>query len=128
MPVTATEVMVTLRPPPQQVFPEAAPIKPNYLRFRLGPGQVAIAIGARVKRSGTDNVGDEVELYACNTHDDDMEAYERLIGDALKGDATLFARQDGVEAAWRVVDPILDRQAPVHGYEPGTWGRPQRTR
>lgn len=122
LPLTATEVLVRLRRPPQQVFPETGPIRPNYLRFRLGPGQVAIAIGARVKRSGTDNVGDEVELYACDTRDDQMEAYERLIGDALKGDATLFARQDAVEAAWRIVDPILDQPAPLHSYEPGTWG------
>jgi glucose-6-phosphate 1-dehydrogenase len=122
LPVTATEVVVALRRPPQDVFPEAAPSQPNYLRFRLGPGQVAIAVGARVKRYGTENVGDEIELYVCNTHDDEMEAYERLIGDALKGDAALFARQDGVEAAWRIVDPILDKKTPVRDYEPGTWG------
>jgi len=122
LPVTATEVVVALRRPPQQVFPETTRSQPNYLRFRLGPGQVAIAIGARVKRHGTENIGDEIELYVCNTHDDEMEAYERLIGDALKGDATLFARQDGVEAAWRIVDPILDKKTPVRDYEPGTWG------
>ena len=122
LPVTATEVVVALRRPPQQVFPETTRSQPNYLRFRLGPGQIAIAIGARVKRHGTENIGDEIELYVCNTHDDEMEAYERLIGDALKGDATLFARQDGVEAAWRIVDPILDKKTPVRDYEPGTWG------
>jgi glucose-6-phosphate 1-dehydrogenase len=98
------------------------PSPPNYLRFRLGPGQVAIAVGARVKRHGIENIGDEVELFVCNTHDDAMEAYERLIGDAMKGDATLFAREDGVEAAWRIVDPILDKKTPVREYEPGTWG------
>jgi glucose-6-phosphate 1-dehydrogenase len=122
LPVTATEVVVSLRRPPQQVFPEALPLQGNYLRFRLGPRHVAIAIGARVKRHGEENVGNEIELNVCDTHDDEMEAYERLIGDALKGDATLFARQDGVEEAWRIVDPILDRKTPIHDYEPGTWG------
>jgi glucose-6-phosphate 1-dehydrogenase len=122
MPVTATEVVVTLRRPPQQVFPEAGLPNGNYLRFRLGPRQVAIALGAQVKRHGTENVGDEIELYVCNTQDDEMEAYERLLGDALKGDAALFGRQDGVEAAWRIVDPILDKRTPVREYEPGSWG------
>ncbi|MDD5247795.1 MAG: glucose-6-phosphate dehydrogenase [Rhodocyclaceae bacterium] len=122
LPVTATEVVVALRRPPQQVFPDTIPPQSNYVRFRLGPRQVAIAIGARVKRHGTENVGDEIELYVCNTQDDEMEAYERLIGDALKGDATLFAREDGVEAAWRIVDPILDKHTSLHDYEPGTWG------
>jgi glucose-6-phosphate 1-dehydrogenase len=122
LPVTATEVVVTLRRPPQQVFPEALPLQGNYLRFRLGPRQVAIAIGARVKRHGTENVGDEIELLICNTQDDEMEAYERLLGDALRGDATLFGRQDGIEAAWRIVDPILDKRTPIRDYEPGTWG------
>ncbi len=122
LPVTATEVVVALRRPPQQVFPEAASPHGNYLRFRLGPGQVAIALGARVKRHGTANVGNEVELLVCDTLDDEMKAYERLIGDALQGDATLFGRQDGVEAAWRIVDPILDKRTLIHEYEPGTWG------
>jgi glucose-6-phosphate 1-dehydrogenase len=123
LPVTATEVVVSLRRPPQAVFPEAAiPSQANYLRFRLGPRQVAIAIGARVKRHGTENVGDEIELLVCDTQDDEMEAYERLLGDAMKGDATLFGRQDGIEAAWRIVDPILGKRTPVHEYPPGTWG------
>jgi len=122
LPVSATEVVVRLRRPPQQVFPEAPLPQPNYVRFRLGPGQVAIAIGARVKRRGTENVGEEVELYACDTQDEAMEAYERLIGDALRGDPALFARQDSVEEAWRIVDPILDQPTPLHHYQPGTWG------
>lgn len=122
LPVTGTEVVAALRRPPQQVFADTIPPQSNYLRFRLGPGQVSIAVGARVKRPGTENVGEEVELYVSDTHDDEMEAYERLIGDALKGDPTLFARQDGVEAAWRIVDPILNRRTPVHEYEPGSWG------
>lgn len=121
LPVTATEVFVTLHRPPQQVFPGAVP-QANYLRFRLGPKQVAIALGAQVKRHGTENVGDEVELFACNTQDDEMEAYERLLGDALKGDTALFGREDAVDAAWRIVDPILASTTPVHAYAPGSWG------
>ena len=122
LPVTATEVVVTLQRPPQAVFPEAIPSQANYLRFRLGPRQVAIAIGARVKRHGTENVGDEIELLVCNTQDDEMEAYVRLLGDSMKGDATLFGRQDGIEAAWRIVDPILDKRTPVREYPSGSWG------
>jgi len=122
LPVSATEVVVALRHPPQQIFPETPLPQSNYVRFRLGPGQVAIAIGARVKRRGTENVGEEVELYACDTQDEAMEAYERLIGDALRGDPALFARQDSVEEAWRIVDPILDQPTPLYHYEPGTWG------
>ncbi len=121
LPVTATEVLLSLRRPPQNVFEEALS-RPNYLRFRLGPEQVAIAIGARTKRPGAAMVGEEIELYVCNARDDEAGAYERLIGDAMKGDSTLFARQDAVEAAWRIVDPIIDRKVPVHVYEPGTWG------
>jgi glucose-6-phosphate 1-dehydrogenase len=122
LPITATEVVVSLRRPPQAVFPEVTPAQGNYLRFRLGPRKVAIAIGARVKRHGTENVGDEIELLVCDTQDDEMEAYERLLGDAMRGDATLFGRQDGIEAAWRIVDPILDKRTPVREYLPGTWG------
>ncbi len=125
LPVTVTEVLVELRRPPQKVFTEALPEQSNYFRFRLGPGQVAIAIGARVKRPGVQMVGEEIELYVCDARDDEMEAYERLIGDAMKGDATLFARQDGVEAAWRIVDGVLDAKAPLHAYDAGTWGPPE---
>jgi glucose-6-phosphate 1-dehydrogenase len=122
LPVTATEVMVELRRPPQNVFEEPALPHCNYVRFRLGPGQVSIAIGALSKKPGAVMGGEEIELYVCNTRDDEAGAYERLIGDALKGDSTLFARQDGVEEAWRVVDPILSMKTPVHVYQAGTWG------
>lgn len=122
LPVTATEILVTLRPPPQQVFAETIPAQPNYLRFRLGPDQVAIALGANVKQPGTLMAGDQAELYVCKVKGDEIDAYERLIGDAIKGDSTLFARQDGVELAWRIVDPILGMQTPVHHYEMGSWG------
>jgi len=117
---TATEVMVRLKAAPQQVF-GAAPAA-NYLRFRLGPDRVAIALGANTKRAGPAMAGDAVELYVCNERGPEMSAYERLIGDALKGDPTLFAREDGVEAAWRIVDPVLAAPPPVKIYAPGGWG------
>jgi glucose-6-phosphate 1-dehydrogenase len=122
LPVTATEVMVGLRRPPHNVFGGELPPGSNYLRFRLGPGYVAIAMGALSKKPGAEMKGDEVELYVCNTRDDEAGAYERLIGDAMRGDATLFAREDGVEEAWRIVDPVLKRPTPVHFYERGSWG------
>jgi glucose-6-phosphate 1-dehydrogenase len=120
--VTGTEVMVELRRPPQNVFREPTPPHTNYFRFRLGPGQVSIAAGALSKRPGTAMAGNAVELLVCNTMDDEAQAYERLIGDAMAGDATLFARQDGVEAAWRVVDPILKLERPLSFYQPSGWG------
>jgi len=120
--VTATEVLVELKRPPQQVFGEAATGDSNYLRFRLGPDRVAIALGARTKRAGLAMFGDPIELYVCNDRGPEMSAYERLIGDAMKGDPTLFAREDGVEAAWRIVDPILSTPVAVHAYEAGSWG------
>ena len=122
LPVTATEVMVELRRPPQAVFGKATPAQSNYFRFRLGPDAMAIALGARTKKPGTAMVGDEIELYVCNAKGDEMQAYERLIGDAIRGDATLFARQDAVEAAWRIVDPVLDARNAVHEYRAGSWG------
>jgi glucose-6-phosphate 1-dehydrogenase len=103
------------------VFSEVEPAQPNYVRFRLGP-EVAIAIGARAKISGEEMAGEDIELYVRHQRGDEMDAYERLIGDAMKGDSTLFAREDGVEAAWRVVDPILKAPTPIHIYEAGTWG------
>jgi glucose-6-phosphate 1-dehydrogenase len=119
LPVTTTEVMVDLkRPPVGQIGPGGA----NYIRFRLGP-DVTIAIGARVKKPGESMQGELTELaFVHHDSGDEMDAYERLLGDAMKGDATLFARQDAVEAAWAVVDPILEHAAPVLEYEPGTWG------
>ncbi|HQY58213.1 MAG: glucose-6-phosphate dehydrogenase [Nitrospira sp.] len=122
LPVTATEVFVTLKRPPQNVFAEAQGGQRNYVRFRLGPDRMAVAIGARAKVPGEKMIGDETELFVCHQRGDEMEAYERLIGDAMIGDASLFARQDGVEATWRVVDPILRMPTTVYEYEPGTWG------
>jgi glucose-6-phosphate 1-dehydrogenase len=122
LPVTATEVMVVLKAPPQQVFDEPIPPRSNYFRFRLGPDNISIALGARSKTPGERMAGDEVELFVANQSGEAREAYDRLIGDAMSGDATLFAREDSVEAAWRIVDPILDQGGPVYRYEPGSWG------
>jgi glucose-6-phosphate 1-dehydrogenase len=123
--VTCTEVMVELKRPPPVVFPEQVPIGGNYLRFRLSP-RVAIGLGARAKRPGETMEGEPVELQVLaetlESHQQPMGAYERLLGDAMVGDPTLFARQDVVEAAWAVVDPVLNVRAPLHLYQPGSWG------
>jgi glucose-6-phosphate 1-dehydrogenase len=122
LPVTATEVVVDLKAPPAQVFEDSAAQPPNHLRFRLGP-DVAIALGARVKRPGASMTGRPIELFISQDEGDEMEAYERLIGDALHGDSALFARQDEVEAAWAIVDPILNASGtPVNDYAVGSWG------
>jgi len=125
---TATEVAVRLRRPPLDVFRELAPPHTNYVRFRLGPGRVSIAIGALSKRPGGAMAGESIELVVCNRDEGGADAYERLIGDAMLGDATLFAREDGVEAAWRIVDPILSMQTPVSVYGDASWGAPEADR
>jgi glucose-6-phosphate 1-dehydrogenase len=122
---TTTEVFVTLKPPPQPIFGATPPGAPNYLRFRLGPDRVAIALGALAKKSGAEMIGREVELYVCNSSGEDMEAYERLIGAALHGDTSLFAREDGVLEEWRIVDAILGAPRPVFRYDARSWGPPQ---
>jgi glucose-6-phosphate 1-dehydrogenase len=116
-----SEVLVELQPPPQAVFGEAASCASNYVRFRLGP-DVEIAMGALSKKPGDTMTGYPSELSVCHEHIHDKPPYERLIGDAMEGDATLFARQDGVEAEWRIVDPILKDGGPIHPYQPGSWG------
>ncbi len=120
--VTATEVRVELKAPPQVVFREAMPAMGNHVRFRLGP-DVVIALGASTKRPGEAMVGQatELSLTRINTSDE-MDAYERLLGDAMDGDASLFARQDAVEAAWGIVDPLLRADAEPLRYAPGDWG------
>ena len=120
LPTTTTEVMVELhRPPLAKNFPEFG----NYVRFRLSP-DVVIAIGARIMKPGEEQPAlMPVELSAVRyPAGDEMDAYERLLGDAMAGDAILFAREDAVEAAWAAVEPILGNVTPVHEYEPGTWG------
>ena len=120
--VTATEVMATFHRPPQRLFDEPLPRRVNYLRFRLGPDRLAIALGARVKVQGEANVGREIELLACSERPEQITPYERLLGDAMKGDASLFARQDSVEVAWGIVDELLAAGPQAEPYPPGSWG------
>jgi glucose-6-phosphate 1-dehydrogenase len=121
---TATEVTVELRRVPR-IFREPQPRDGNHVRLRLGP-QIQIAIGARAKRPGEGMTGEPVELALVDRADSAangrMDAYERLLGDAMDGDATLFARQDVVEAAWAIVDPVIHGPSPMYDYEPGSWG------
>ncbi len=123
LPVKCTEVHVELLGPPQQVFTDSdvAEGHGNYVRFRFAP-EIIIAIGARAKLPGEAMVGESRELSLCNNFPDEMSPYERLIGDAIRGEGLLFAREDGVEQAWRVVDRVLSRHSPVIPYAPGTWG------
>jgi glucose-6-phosphate 1-dehydrogenase len=124
--VTCTEVLVELKNPPPVVFPEPWARKGNYLRFRLNP-QVAIGIGARRKNPGEGMTGEPIELSVVDEQDPKgrLGDYERLIGDAMSGDPALFARQDVVEAAWAVVDPVIHASGPLHIYDRGTWGPPE---
>ncbi|HET9469415.1 MAG TPA: glucose-6-phosphate dehydrogenase [Vicinamibacterales bacterium] len=120
--VTRTDVFVKLKPAPGVVFAEPGRPDPNHLRFTLSP-KVSIAIGALAKRPGEGMFGEPVELSVMeNDSAGRLDAYERLIGDAMEGDPTLFARQDAVEAAWAIVDPVLDRAGPLFAYDCGTVG------
>jgi glucose-6-phosphate 1-dehydrogenase len=124
LPVTVAEILVELRRPPQAIFEDVQPIHPNHLRFRISP-MVETGLAARTKVPGEAMVGQEVELLATQHSGDEMAPYERLLGDAMRGDPMLFAREDSVEAAWRVVDPILGDVTPLHPYQPNTWGPPE---
>ena len=120
MPVTCTELMIRLRRPPD-IF-RGAGIQPNHFRFRISP-DVTIAHGMMVQSADAVMSGEPVELVAFDHGSaNEMDAYERVLGDAMAGDATLFAREDYVEEAWRIVDPVLKAGTPVYEYEPGTWG------
>src|SRR6516225_8307520 len=119
--VTATEVIVDLDFPPQQIFKADKPGQPNYFRFRLSP-DVVMAVGARAKAPGEQMAGEHVELNVLHQDAEEMDAYERLIGDAIRGDLTLFSREDSAEAQWRVVDSILKSDTPLHAYNSHTWG------
>jgi glucose-6-phosphate 1-dehydrogenase len=120
LPVTCTEVVVRLRQPPTMY--EGFDLKPNYCRLRISP-DIAIALGTNVIAPGQETVSACTEMLASShPRADEMDAYERVLGDAMEGDATLFAREDYVEEAWRIVDPALKADTPVSEYEPGTWG------
>jgi glucose-6-phosphate 1-dehydrogenase len=120
LPVTCTEIVVRLRRPPT-VFPTCTPAR-NYFRFRISP-EVMGAIGLTTMDPEEKMIGQSVELLTTHHPDaGEMDAYERVLGDAMAGDATLFAREDYVEEAWRIVDPVVRAKTPVYEYEPNTWG------
>jgi len=123
LPATATEVLVELKPPPQRLFADSVPAtgRANYLRFRLSPSS-GVALAARVKRAGKEFVGDQRELYLFEEQPGEEEPYVRLLTDAMAGDGALFTREDAVEAAWAVVDPVLTTHHRVRPYKRGSWG------
>jgi len=121
LPVTTTEVLVRFKRPPRAVLDETRQALEGTCRFRLSP-EVVLALGTMVKKPGERMVGESIELVAHHQPPDEMGPYERLLGDAANGDATLFTREDSVEAAWRVVDPALGDLRPPFEYEPNTWG------
>jgi glucose-6-phosphate 1-dehydrogenase len=121
LPVTATEVIVTLKAPPLAIFDSSDAMPCNYFRLRLSP-EVVIGTGALVKRNGEEMRGEPVELIARHRPQSEKSPYERLLGDAVRGDTSLFTQDACVEAAWRVVDPVLRDPPPAMRYEPGTWG------
>src|SRR5450759_1412410 len=126
MAATAAEVLVELKPPPQRLFDDSAPVagRANYLRFRLSPNS-AVAIAARVKRAGKEFVGDQRELYLLDEQPGEQPPYDCLLSDAMAGDGALFTREDAVEAAWAVVDPVLNTHHRIHRYKRGSWGPKQ---
>ena len=121
LPVTATEALIRWKPPERKLLDERSRPGANHLRFRIGTDP-AIALGANVKTNGAAMIGAPTELVLCRPEANAMKAYERLLGDAIDGDPTLFARKNEVEEAWRVVEPALGNVIPVHLYETGSWG------
>jgi glucose-6-phosphate 1-dehydrogenase len=121
LPLTATEVVVEFKKPPREAFHEAVSERSNHLRLRLSP-DVVIALGMRVKLPGERMTGEDVELIVTHQDGTEMTPYERLLGDALRGDQSLFAREAAVEAQWRIVNPVLGNAAPCHEYQPNSWG------
>jgi len=123
LPATATEVLVELKHPPQRLFADSGPAdgQANYLRFRLSPN-AAVALATRVKLAGKEFVGEQRELYLLEERPEEEAPYERLLGDAMAGDGALFTREDAVEAAWAVVDPVLRTHPRALPYKRGSWG------
>jgi glucose-6-phosphate 1-dehydrogenase len=119
LPVTCTEVLVRFRQPPE--IYSSAHLPANHFRFRISP-DVVIALGTNVLGEGESMTGESAELIVAQNDAEGMDAYERLLHDAMKGDATLFAREDSVEQAWRIVEPILGSVTPLYEYDPNTWG------
>ena len=117
---TCTEIVVRLRQPPTMYH--GFDLEPNYCRLRISP-DITFAVGANVIAPGQETVSAVAEMLGTqHPRADEMDAYERVLGDAMAGDATLFAREDHVEEAWRIVDPVLKATTPVYEYEPGSWG------
>jgi len=127
LPVTATEIEVELKRPPQAVFGEVEPPQSNCYLFRISP-IVKISVSARAKVPGEVMRGEDVELVAVHQSPDELPPYERLLADAMRGEETLFVREDSIEAQWRVVDPVLGNTTPVLEYAPNTWGPPEADR
>jgi glucose-6-phosphate 1-dehydrogenase len=121
MSVTSTTVTVEFKRPPRETFGEIVPAFSNHLRFRLSPDML-IGLGLRVKMPGERRVGEDVELVVAQNEGESMAPYERLLGEAMQGDNTLFASERTVEAQWRIIEPILGGNTPLHFYDPGTWG------
>jgi glucose-6-phosphate 1-dehydrogenase len=120
LPVTSTEIVVRLRKPPTMF--KGYDLKSDYFRFQISP-EIVFAVGMMAITPGNEKKGQCVEMEASrHPAPDEMDAYERLLGDAMRGDPTLFAREDSVEEAWRIVDPVLNADTPVYEYEPNTWG------
>jgi glucose-6-phosphate 1-dehydrogenase len=123
LPVTSTEIVVRLRKPPTMF--KSYDLQSNYFRFQISPA-IVFAVGMMAITPGTEKTGACVETEASrHPAPGEMDAYERLLGDAMRGDPTLFAREDSVEEAWRIVDPVLKANTPVYEYEPGSWGPTQ---
>jgi glucose-6-phosphate 1-dehydrogenase len=125
--VTATEAVVRWKPGCCPVLEDSAAAPANDLRFRLGP-DTAIALGTNVKKEGRAMVGERRELVLHRGSSEALQPYERLLGDAIDGDPSLFARMDAVLDSWRVVDPVGSGATPVHVYEPGSWGPAEAAR
>jgi glucose-6-phosphate 1-dehydrogenase len=121
LPVTSTEIVVEFRRPPRETFAEVVPALSAHMRMRLSP-DISIGMGLRIKTPGERMVGRDVELNLTRQAADDMPPYQRLLGDAMRGVGELFARQDLVEAQWRIVEPVLGDATPLYFYEPNTWG------
>ncbi len=122
--MTATEILVELKNPPQAVFGDVEPERSNYYRFRISP-VVKISLGARAKIAGEAMHGEEVELVAVHQSPDEMAPYDRLLTAAMQGDEEIFVREDSIEAQWKIVDPILNNTTPVFAYDPKSWGPPE---
>ncbi len=121
LPVTATEALIEFKRPPRETFGEIVPTTSAHMRIRVGP-DLTIGLGVRVKTPGERMVGRDVELEMHRQAANDMPPYERLLGDASRGNSELFTRQDVVDAQWRIVEPILGNVTPLYFYDPGTWG------